>query len=170
MIKLIAAIDKNNGIGYKNELLFRIKKDMKHFKDMTTGDSDAPNIVVMGRKTFESLPELLHGRINVVLTRNKDYQAPIGVFVFDSIEKIINHYNSGDQDRDIFCIGGENVYRQLLPYADEVHLTHIDKEAGKVDTYFPYEVLKQHFQIVKSEKHYSEEEECYYSFVTYKHK
>lgn len=170
MIKLIVCMDNEFGIGYKGDLLFNIKKDMQHFKKLTTGISDVPNIVVMGRKTFESLPKPLPNRINVVLTRDSSYKVPAGVFVMDSVEKIINHYNSGEQCRDAFIIGGSEVYGQLLPYVDEVHLTYINKAADKVDTYFPYALLKQHFEIVESERHYSAEYDCDYFFKTYRHK
>lgn len=167
-IKIIAATDKNSAIGYKNKLLFNINEDMKRFKELTKGNSDVPNIVVMGRKTFESLPKPLPNRINVVLTKNKRYEAPHGVFVFDSVEKIINHYYSGEQRRDIFVIGGSQIYKLFLPYADEVHLTHIDKEAKKVDTYFPKDLLKEYFNVDKySEWFFSEEEDCSYCFVNY---
>lgn len=169
-IKLIACLDINKGIGYKQELLFNIKEDMQRFKELTTGNSDVPNIVIMGRRTFQSLPKPLPNRVNVVLTRNVEFSHPPEVFVMDSVEKIVNHYRSGVQDRDLFIIGGFEVYNAFLPYADEVHLTMVDKEAENVDTYFPYALLKQHFKAVESEKYYSEEEECNYTFITYRHK
>ena len=166
-IKLIAAVSKEWGIGYKNDLLFRIKNDMKHFEELTTGQ-----IVVYGRKTLESLPNPLPNRVNVVLTRIKNYKAPTGVIVMDSVETIINHYTkTGTQTKDIWVIGGSEVYRQFLPYADEVYLTHIDKEADNVDTYFPKEALKEYFDVDKySEWHFRKEEDCSYCFVTFKHK
>lgn len=165
-IKIIAAIDKNYGLGFNNDLLFRISEDMKQFKELTTG-----HFIVMGRKTFQSLPNTLPNRTNVVLSRNGEFPHPSEVFVMDSVEHIINHYNSGDQDKDIWVIGGESIYREFLPYADEVYLTHIDKEADKVDTYFPKDELKELFAVKDySEWHYSEEEECKYCFVTYRHK
>lgn len=170
-IKLIAAVGKNYEIGYKNDLLFSIPKDMEHFRKLTIGDSDEHNFVVMGRKTFQSLPKALSDRINVVLTRNVEFPHPPEVFVMNSVENILNHYNSGEQLRDLWVIGGEEVYRQFLPYADEVYLTHIDKEAEKADTYFPKELLKEHFEVKDySEWYYSEEEDCRYCFVTYQHK
>jgi len=161
-IKIIAAVSTEYGLGFNNDLLFRISEDMKRFKELTTG-----HFCVMGRKTFQSLPKPLSDRTNVVLSRNGEFPHPSEVFVMDSVEHIINHYNSGEQDKDIWVIGGAEIYNQFLPYADEVHLTHIDKEVEKVDTFFPYELLKQHFDFVESEKHYSSEEECSYSYVTY---
>lgn len=165
-IKLIAAVDSNYGIGYKNDLLFRISEDMNRFKELTDG-----HFIVMGRRTFQSLPRALDNRVNVVLTRNVEFPHSPDVFAMDSVEHIINHYNSGDQDKDIWVIGGADVYQQFLPYADEVYLTHIDKEAERVDTYFPKDKLKEYFAVKDySEWYYSEAEECKYCFVTYKHK
>ena len=164
-IKIIAAMDKNMGLGFENELLFRISEDMKRFKELTTG-----HFCVMGRKTFQSLPSPLSDRVNVVLSREGQFPHPAEVFVMDSVEHILNHYNSGEQDKDIWIIGGSSIYKEFLPYAEEVHLTFIDKEAEKVDTFFPYALLKQHFDFAESEKHYSVEEECEYSFIKYKHK
>lgn len=171
MIKLIAAVSKEWGIGHKNDLLFHIPEDMKRFKELTIGTAEGGNFCVMGRRTFQSLPKPLANRINVVLTRNVEFPHSPEVFVMDSVEHIINHYNSGDQEKDIWIIGGSEVYKAFLPFADEVHLTHIDKEAKKVDTYFPKDTLKENFDVGKySEWYYSEAEECSYCFVTYKHK
>ena len=165
-IKLIAAVSKEYGLGYENELLFNIKEDMQQFKDKTKG-----HFVLMGRKTFESLPGVLKNRVNVVLTRNKDMKHPPEVYVIDSVEHVLNHYYSGEQEKDIWVIGGSEVYKAFLPYADEVHLTHIDKSVEQVDTYFPKDDLKEHFEIKEySDWKYSEEEECFYTFVTYQHK
>lgn len=165
-IKIIAAVDKNYGLGYKNELLFHIKDDMKKFRELTEG-----HFVVMGRKTFQSLSKPLKNRVNVVLTNNKETPHPPEVYTIDSVQHILNHYYTGSQEKDIWVIGGEKVYEEFLPYADEVYLTHIDKEAEKVDTYFPKETLKQYFEVKDySDWKYSEEEECFYTFVAYRHK
>ena len=166
MIKLIAALDKNYGIGYQNDLLFSIPEDMKRFKELTEG-----HFVLMGRKTFESLPKPLKNRVNVVLTRNKEIPHPPGVYVIDSVEHVLNHYYTGSQEKDIWVIGGSSVYEAFMSYADEVHLTHIDKEAESVDTYFPKEELKKYFEVKDfSDWKYSEDEGCFYTFVTYQHK
>ncbi|WP_144509828.1 dihydrofolate reductase [Bacillus sp. FJAT-22090] len=170
-IKMIAAVGKNNEIGYKNDLLFRIPEDMKHFKELTTGTVEGGHFCVMGKRTFQSLPKPLAGRVNVVLTRDSNFPHPPEVFVMNSVEQIINHYQSGNQTKDIWICGGSEVYKLFLPYADEVHLTHIDKEAKKADTYFPKDILKEYFNVDKySEWHFSEEEDCSYCFVTYLHK
>lgn len=165
-INLIACLDRGYGIGNEQKLLFRIKNDLRRFQSLTTGQ-----IVVYGRKTLESLPHPLPNRVNVVLTRDENYQAPPGVIVMHSVETIVKHYFKTDtQTKDIWICGGEQVYKAFIPFANEAHLTFVDKEADKVDTYFPYNYMKQHLEIVSSEKHYSEEEECNYTFITYRHK
>ena len=161
-IRIIAACDFNYGIGYKNELLYRIKKDLKRFRQLTENQ-----IVLMGRRTFESLPAPLPHRMNVVLTRNENYKAPRGVVVETSFDRIINHYlTTGEQDKDLWVIGGAEVYKLFLPYASDVYLTMILKESEKVDTYFPFESLDG-YSMVAMEKHYCEEYECDYLFVKY---
>lgn len=166
MIKLIAAVSKEWGIGNDNDLLFFIKEDMKHFKELTEG-----HFVLMGRKTFESLPKPLKNRVNVVLTRNKKIPHPPEIYVIDSVEHVLNHYYSGTQEKDIWVIGGSSVYKAFMPYADEVYLTHIDKEAESIETYFPKDELKKYFEVKNfSDWKYSEDEECFYTFVTYQRK
>ena len=165
MIKLIVAVDNNYGIGYKNELLFRISEDLKHFKKLTTG-----HFIVMGRKTYESLPKTLPNRINVVLTRDTGFALDDkSVMIENDIHKIVSHYMyTGQQTKDLWIIGGGEVYKQFLPYADEIHLTVIHKEAENVDTYFPIDEALESFEKVHSERAYSEKAECKLTFMTYK--
>ena len=167
VIKLIVAVDSNFGIGYKNELLFRIKEDLKRFRELTTG-----HFVVMGRKTYESLPKALPERFNVVVTRNKAYKAKEPTVVVESdIERIVSQYlNTGQQEKDLYVIGGAEIYSQFLPYADEIHITKIHKEADNVDTYFPIEEALKDFQEVLSEELHSEKEDCDLTFITYERK
>ena len=109
-MKLIASADKNWGIGFKNKLLVSIPTDMKFFRQTTTG-----KIVVMGRKTRESCPERLplKNRTNIVLTGNKDYRVKDAVIVhtLEELQEELKRYQSDD----IYVIGGERIYRQLLP-------------------------------------------------------
>lgn len=165
-IKLIVAVDSNFGIGYKDELLFRIKEDLQRFKKLTTG-----HFVVMGRKTFESLPNSLPERINVVITRNSNYNPNNpSVIVESNIHKIISYYmNTGKQEKDLWIIGGAETYKQFLPYVDEVHMTFIHKEAEKVDTYFPIEVMREiGFELSMSNRTFSESENCNVTFAVYR--
>lgn len=130
-MNLIVAVDKNWAIGNKNQLLVRIPADQKFFRETTTG-----KIVVMGRKTLESFPNglPLKNRTNIVLTSDRSYAVPGAVVVhsMDELHEELKKYPSGD----IFVIGGETVYRQLLDECDTAHITKIDY-AFEADTYFP---------------------------------
>ena len=130
-MNLIVAVDKNWAIGCNNELLVSIPADMKFFRQTTTG-----KVVVMGRKTLESFPNKspLKNRTNIVLTTNRDYKAE-GALVVHSLEELLEElkkYNS----EDIYVIGGDSIYRQLLPYCDLAHVTKID-HAYQADAFFP---------------------------------
>lgn len=130
-MKAILAADKNWGIGYNNHLLVSIPSDMKFFRLTTTG-----KVVVMGRKTLESFPNgmPLKNRTNIVLTGNQNYQVKDAVIVHseDELMEELKKYNTDD----IYVIGGESVYRMMLPYCDTVYVTKIDR-AFQADTFFP---------------------------------
>lgn len=125
-ISMIAAVGRNLELGKGNDLIWHFKEDMKFFKETTTGSS-----VIMGRKTFESLPKALPNRKNIVITNNSDYVAD-GGYVVNSIEKALEL--AGD---NAFIIGGGNIYSQFLPLADKIYLTEIEDECADADTYFP---------------------------------
>ncbi|MFI3209140.1 MAG: dihydrofolate reductase [Eubacteriales bacterium] len=130
-MNLIVAVDKNWGIGSQNQLLVSIPADMKFFRETTTG-----KVVVMGRKTLESFPQKqpLKNRTNIVLTSDKAYEAN-GAIVVHSLEEMLEELKKYNQD-DIYVIGGESIYRQMLPYCKVAHVTKIDHEYA-ADTYFP---------------------------------
>ena len=130
-MKAILAADKNWGIAYNNHLLVSIPSDMKFFRQTTTG-----KVVVMGRKTLESFPNgmPLKNRTNIVLTANQDYQVKDAVIVH-SEDELMEELKKYDAD-DIYVIGGESVYRMMLPYCDTVYVTKIDR-AFQADTFFP---------------------------------
>ncbi len=130
-MKAILSADRNWGIGYRNKLLVRIPSDMKFFRETTTG-----NVVVIGRKTLESFPNglPLKDRVNIVLTGNRDYQVKDAVVVH-SEEELLEELKKYDTER-VYVIGGESVYRMLLPYCDTVYVTRIDR-AFQADTFFP---------------------------------
>ena len=110
MISIIAAVDRHMAIGYENKLLFWLPNDLKRFKALTTG-----NTIIMGRKTFESLPKgALPNRRNIVLSTRPDTLCP-GAEIFPSLEEALKHC---EQDEQIYIIGGASVYRQALPLAD----------------------------------------------------
>ena len=130
-MNLIVAVDKNWAIGLGNKLLVSIPQDMKFFRETTKG-----KVVVMGRKTLESFPgqQPLKNRVNVVLTQNPDYKVKDTVVVH-SVEEALEAVKEYDKE-DIFVIGGETIYRALLPYCDKAYITKID-HAYVADTYFP---------------------------------
>ena len=120
-MNIIASADNNWAIGKNNELLIRIPQDMKRFRQMTTG-----NVVVMGRKTLESFPNQapLKDRINIVLTANPNYEVKGAVIVhsMDELQEELQKYNS----EDIYVIGGDSIYRQMLDLCDTAYITKID--------------------------------------------
>lgn len=130
-MKIIVAADNNWGIGKNNQLLVSIPADMKMFRQETTG-----KVVVMGRKTLESFPGglPLKNRTNIVLTGNKNYDAK-GAVVVHTIEELLEEIKKYPSDQ-VYCIGGDSVYKQLLPYCDTAHVTKIDF-TYEADSYFP---------------------------------
>ncbi|MBQ9990617.1 MAG: dihydrofolate reductase [Lachnospiraceae bacterium] len=130
-MNLIVAVDENWAIGHKNELLIRIPGDMKMFRQETTG-----KVVVLGRKTLETFPggQPLKERTNIILSSKEDYRVE-GAIVVHSLEELLEELKKYDSDQ-IYMIGGESVYRQLLPYCTTAHVTKIDR-AYEADTWFP---------------------------------
>jgi len=130
-MNIIAAVDKNWGIGCKNQLLVRIPNDQKMFRQTTTG-----KVVVLGRKTLETFPQglPLPNRTNIILSGNKDYKVKAAIVVH-SIEELLEELQKYDS-KDVYIIGGESVYRQMLPYCDTAYLTRLD-HAYEADSYFP---------------------------------
>jgi len=130
-MNLIAAVDENWAIGNKNELLVRIPNDQKFFREETTG-----KVVVLGRKTMETFPggKPLKNRTNIVLSTKADYQVE-GAIVVHSIEELLEELKNYPSE-DIYIIGGESVYKQMLPYCDTAHITKIDM-AYDADAYHP---------------------------------
>lgn len=130
-MNLIVAVDKNWAIGRNNKLLVRIPSDQKFFRQETTG-----KVVVLGRKTLETFPGglPLKNRTNIILSHDTTYKVKDAIVVH-SIEELLEelkNYNT----QDIYIIGGESIYRQMLPYCDTAHVTKID-HAYDADTYFP---------------------------------
>ena len=130
-MKMIVAVDKNWGIGKNNDLLVSIPADMKMFLTETSG-----KVVVMGRKTLESFPggQPLKNRTNIVLSGNPDYQVK-GAIVVHSLPELLEEIKKYPKDQ-VYCIGGDSVYKMLLPYCDTAQVTKIDF-AYEADRYFP---------------------------------
>lgn len=158
-IAIIAAIDRHNAIGFENKLLFWLPNDLKRFKALTTG-----NTIIMGRKTFESLPKgALPNRRNVVLSSNPATNCQ-GAEVFPSLEAALQ---SCHPDEQVYIIGGASVYQQALPFADTLCLTEIDDEAPEADAFFP-EVSPTIWHEKSREIHPVDEKHlCSYAFVDY---
>lgn len=127
-LSIIAAIGKNNELGKDNDLIWRFKEDMKFFKETTWGHK-----IVMGRKTFESLPGLLKGRQHIIITR-QTLDLPKEVQVYNSPFEFLIDYI--DSDEEIFDIGGASIYKEFIDYADKLYLTEIE-DSKDADVYFP---------------------------------
>lgn len=155
MISIIAAVAKNRAIGYKNKLLYWLPNDLKRFKALTTGHT-----IIMGRKTFESLPKgALPNRRNVVLSRSEK-EFP-GCEVFPSLKEALKHCQP---DEDVFIIGGASVYSQAMTVADRLCLTEIDDTPAEADAFFPYD----DWNVAEREEHDVDEKHAYrYAFVDY---
>jgi len=127
MISMIASIGKNNEIGKNNKLIWHISEDMKFFKDTTMG-----HVVIMGRKTYESLPGSLPGRKMIVITsKNLDEE----VQSVKDISLVLNEYLNSEEE--VFIIGGAKIYFEFLKYAKKLYLTEINAESLDADSYFP---------------------------------
>lgn len=165
MISAIAAVDNNYGIGYKGELLCHIKEDLERFKELTTN-----NIVVMGRKTWDSLPiKPLPNRVNIVITNSVDGAEfdKENYTVFMNLNQLKNTINMLGKMYNIYIIGGGQIYKELLPYCEYIHLTNIQKSFENVDTYFPKIEINE-WELLDTE--YKETDELSYRFEIYKRK
>lgn len=128
-INIIAAIAQNNAIGKDNQLLWHIKDDLQLFKKTTLN-----HVIIMGRKSYESIGRPLPKRTNVVITRKRDYQ-PEGVMVFNSLNNAFDHFR--EKEEAVYVIGGGEIYRQSLDDADCLHISHVDVSVEDADTFFP---------------------------------
>lgn len=136
--KIIACINSRNALGKDGQLIWRIKNDMANFKRSTIG-----NVVIMGRKTYESLPNglPLSDRVNIVLTRSDDFSVDVGldnVYIVHSIQDVIELCDAFFSDKELFVIGGAEIYAEFLnlDLVDEMRLT-IVKDDSDGDVYFP---------------------------------
>lgn len=130
-MNLIVAVDSNWAIGNKDRLLVSIPNDHKRFREETTG-----KVVVLGRKTLQTFPQglPLKNRTNIILSRDKNYEVKDAVAVH-SVEELLEELKKYDTE-DVYIIGGESIYRQLLPYCDTAHVTKIGHKY-EADTWFP---------------------------------
>lgn len=136
--KIIACINQKRALGKENKLLYHIGNDLANFKRMTIG-----NVVIMGRKTFESLPngEPLKDRINVIITTNEDFGVDAkfeNVYIVKSIKDVVELCDAFFWDKEVFVIGGESIYRQFMDegLVDEMRLTIVNDDSDG-DVFFP---------------------------------
>lgn len=162
---IIAAVDENNAIGYNGDQLHYISRDLKHFKELTTG-----NIVIMGRKTFEAIGRALPNRNNIVVTShlivpaiNEDNLYSVG-----TLEDAYELAENLDGEK-VYVIGGGQLYEAAMPYTQTIELTEILAETEHADTYFPSspEVWKD-FKLSKATLYYLDYSGGLYRFATYK--
>ena len=154
-ITIIAAIGENNELGLDNKLIWNIKEDLKRFKKLTTGHS-----IIMGRKTFESISKALPGRLNIVLTKNKNFKFK-NVSVASNIDEAIELTKDDEQP---FIIGGSEIYSLFINMAQTIELTRVHNNF-KADTFFP------DINFGKWNKIYEEKfnlDNLPFSFITYK--
>ena len=139
---IVVAMDQSRGIGKEGKLPWHLPEDLKHFKELTSGaDRSKKNAVIMGRKTWESLPEKfrpLPGRLNVVLTRNTGLIFPKEVLKADSLDSALELLKRATNPGEIFVIGGAEIFQQALhhPQCRRIYLTQILKQFD-CDTFFP---------------------------------
>lgn len=155
-VSLIAAVARNRAIGYQNKLLYWLPNDLKRFKALTTGHT-----IIMGRRTFESLPKgALPNRRNVVLSRSAR-ELP-GCECYPSLQEALRHCAA---DEDVYIIGGASLYKQAISIADRLCLTEIDDVPAEADAFFP---PYDDWQEVEREEHATDEKHLFaYAFVDY---
>jgi dihydrofolate reductase len=129
MISLLVAMDRNHVIGLNNGMPWHLPKDLRFFKEKTTG-----NTIIMGRKTYNSMGGALPNRENVVLTRSQT-EFPENVKVINNLETVIE-WNTANPEKEYFIIGGGNIFNQVIDIADRMYITRIDHSFSG-DTYFP---------------------------------
>lgn len=171
-ISIISAIGKKNELGKKNDLLWNLPADMKHFRETTRGHA-----IIMGQKTFESLARnengeqvgrLLPNRRNIILTQDFSFEKE-GAEVVNSVEELIGLLEKTTQpDEEVFVIGGGQIYKLFIEKADKLYITHVDAAFPDADVFFP-EIDKNIWHEISREDHLKDEKNNFdYSFVTYK--
>ena len=146
-ISLIVAKAQNDAIGKDNDLLWKIRDDLKRFKKLTSH-----HVVIHGRKSYESIGKPLPNRTNIIITRSKTYEAP-GAFVCHSLEEALDLAKQLEHHGEIFIIGGAEIYRQSLPYVNRMYISEVKADFPDADVFFPklnydnwHFVEKQEFQ------------------------
>lgn len=171
MISIIVAIAENRAIGYKNKLIYWLPNDLKRFKGLTTG-----NTIIMGRKTFESLPKgALPNRRNIVISRTADKDAFPGAECYKSLEEALEAAKTGftyndNLSTDVYIIGGASVYEQAFPIADRLCLTYIFDTPAEADTFFPKWNEEEWVETFREEHEIDEKHDKRYAFINLERK
>jgi dihydrofolate reductase len=162
-ISLIVAADENSAIGYQNKLLCKLKGDLKYFKEKTTG-----SVVIMGRKTHQSIGKALPNRTNIILTTDVNNEAD-DRYIYNYFDSLINDYNQHSEN-EVFVIGGSSLYELFLPIADTIYLTRIHNKFDNADAHFP-KINMDEWKRVSYEVRYEDKDNDFdYTFLTYKRK
>ena len=162
MIKILVAFDENRVIGKNNELIWHLPADLKRFKALTTG-----HVIIMGRKTYDSIGKPLPNRTTIVISRNPALQIE-GVICTSSMEEAILKAKSLSRE-EIFIVGGAEIYKLSLAVADQILVTQIH-DIFDGDAYFP-EIVAEQWEITEKERGVTDEKNPYqYSFLTYSRK
>jgi len=161
MISIIAAIGKNNELGKAGQLIWSIPKDLKYFKERTKNST-----IVMGKKTFNSLPKILPGRKHIILSKKNDFNKEINndVVLVNNKDELIGLCKDIGKDKEIFIIGGASLYEMFIDVADKLYITHIEAEDNSADVYFPNINLEKWEKIVLAN---DEDNNIKFSFVEY---
>ncbi|WP_312900693.1 dihydrofolate reductase [Chryseobacterium taichungense] len=158
MTTIVVAMGEKNEIGFENQLLWHLPKDLKHFKDLTSGHP-----VIMGRKTYESIGKPLPNRTNIVVSRKSDWFQE-GILIVGSIKEAIKFAKKIDEE--IFIIGGGKVYEQTMDIVDRLEITRVKADL-KADTYFP-EIDEKVWRKVNESCHEKDEKNQYgFCFQTF---
>lgn len=161
VVSFIVAASENDGIGINNQLPWHLPEDLKFFKRTTLGKP-----VIMGRKTYESLGRPLPGRLNIVLSKNADLQLPDGVLLMHDIADAIALLNE-QQTEEAFIIGGGNIFRKTLEFADRIYLTRVHTTLEEADVFFPH-LDHSHWHLAWEEAHGADEKHAFaYTFQRY---
>lgn len=150
ILSIIVAVSENNAIGKNNTLPWNLPEDLKFFKRITIGKT-----VLMGRKTYESLGKPLPGRLNIILTHNKDMVVPESVLLYDDLNAAIERLQNENAE-EAFIIGGGKVFSETMPFIDRMYVTRVHTNIHDADAFFPA-VDHTHWKLVWEEKHKADE-------------
>ncbi|HWB26853.1 MAG TPA: dihydrofolate reductase [Chitinophagaceae bacterium] len=164
LVSLVVAASENNAIGKQNKLLWYLPNDLKFLKNLTWGMP-----VVMGRKTFESVDSKpLKGRVNIIITRQKDFEAP-GIVVVNSLKDAL-FFTAENDYKELMVLGGAQIYEEAMPKADRIYLTRVHAFFEEADAFFP-EIEEKKWKLVSNRDFPADEKHQYpYSFEVWERK